>query len=69
MNVAGVSKIENEIKVLPLSSYDDQIRVRALRTIYGSSNFNRYALGANPPIHIIVALHIKSETSNCRGAL
>jgi hyperosmotically inducible periplasmic protein len=54
MLVAGVSKIENEIKVLPLSNYDDEIRLRVVRAIYGNSNFSRYALGANPPIHIIV---------------
>jgi hyperosmotically inducible protein len=54
MNIGGVSKVENQIKVLPLSTYDDEIRIRADRTIYGSSTLSRYALGANPPIHFIV---------------
>jgi hyperosmotically inducible protein len=54
MNIAGVAKIENEIKVLPLSTYDDEIRVRAARVLYGSNPFYRYARAANPPIHIIV---------------
>ena len=54
MNIAGVSKIDNEIKELPLSTYDDEIRIRVARTLYGSSMFNRYAIQANPPIHIIV---------------
>ena len=54
MNIAGVSKIDNQIRVLPLSTYDDEIRLRTARTIYGSSTLDRYALGANPPIHIIV---------------
>ena len=54
MNVEGVSKIDNQIDVLPLSTYDDQLRLRAVRAIYGSSTFDRYALGTNPPIHIIV---------------
>ena len=54
MNIAGVSKIDNQIRVLPLSSYDDEIRLRVVKTIYGSSMFERYALGANPSIHIIV---------------
>ena len=54
MNIAGVSKIDNQIKVLPLSTYDDEIRFRVIRTIYGSSTIGRYSLGANPPIHIIV---------------
>jgi hyperosmotically inducible protein len=54
MTIAGVLKIENEIKVLPLSTYDDEIRVRAARVLYGSNPFYRYARGSNPPIHIIV---------------
>jgi hyperosmotically inducible protein len=54
MHIAGVSKIDNQIKVLPLSTYDDEIRIRAARTIYGNSNFVRYGIGAIPPIHIIV---------------
>jgi hyperosmotically inducible protein len=54
MSIPGVSRIANQIKVLPLSTYDDEIRLRVVRTIYGSSTFDRYALGANPPIHIIV---------------
>jgi hyperosmotically inducible protein len=54
MNIAGVSKIDNGIKELPLSTYDDEIRIRVARTLYGSSMFNRYAIQANPPIHIIV---------------
>jgi hyperosmotically inducible protein len=54
MNLAGVSRIYNQIEELPLSTYDDEIRIRVARTLYGSSMFNRYALQANPPIHIIV---------------
>ena len=52
--IEGVERVDNQIKVLPLSNYDDEIRLRALRTIYGSSTLSKYALGANPPIHIIV---------------
>jgi hyperosmotically inducible protein len=54
MNIAGVLKIDNQIKALPLSTYDDEIRIRAVRTLYGSSTFNRYSIGAHPPIHVIV---------------
>lgn len=54
MKIAGVSKVDNQIKALPLSTYDDEIRLRVVRTIYGSSAFQRYSLRANPPIHIIV---------------
>lgn len=53
--VPGVASVENEIKVLPLSTFDDQIRWRELRAIYGNSVLSRYGLGAIPPIRIIVS--------------
>ncbi len=40
--------------MLPISSYDDDLRSRIARAIYGNSAFWRYAAQANPPIHIIV---------------
>ena len=52
--VAGVEHVVNEIEVLPLSPFDDSIRLRVARAVYGQSALNRYALGANPPIRIIV---------------
>jgi hyperosmotically inducible protein len=52
--IEGVSEIENRIEVLPLSPFDDSIRRRAARAIYGASALNRYALGAQPAIRIIV---------------
>lgn len=53
-NVEGVERVINQIKVLPLSPNDDQIRLATFRAIYGHSALNRYALQAVPPIHIIV---------------
>lgn len=50
----GVTDVVNNIEVLPLSSFDDGIRLRLARAIYGSSALSRYALGAQPPIRIIV---------------
>ena len=50
----GVSRVENQIEVLPLSVFDDRIRVAAARAIYGYAPLQRYALGAVPPIRIIV---------------
>ena len=38
----------------PLSPFDDQIRVAVARSVYGQPSMNRYALGANPSIRIIV---------------
>jgi hyperosmotically inducible protein len=52
--VPGVAGVINKIEVLPLSSFDDSIRLRALRAVYGQSALNKYAIGANPPIRIIV---------------
>lgn len=50
----GVEQVTNNIEVLPLSRFDDQIRVAVARSIYGYGPMQRYALGANPPIRIIV---------------
>ncbi len=52
--VAGVARVENRIAVLPVSSFDDDLRYAIARAIYGSSSFWPYASMANPPIHIIV---------------
>ena len=52
--VAGVRSVENKIDVLPVSSFDDDLRYRVARAIYGNSSFWTYAIMANPPIHIIV---------------
>jgi hyperosmotically inducible periplasmic protein len=50
----GVTEVHNRIEVLPVSIYDDELRVGIARAIYGNSNFWNYASMANPPIHIIV---------------
>ncbi|HJQ30911.1 MAG TPA: BON domain-containing protein [Pyrinomonadaceae bacterium] len=53
--LAGVERVENNIEVLPLSSFDDSIRVATYRTLYGwNSPLFRYGRGANPSIHIVV---------------
>jgi hyperosmotically inducible periplasmic protein len=52
--VEGVKEIRNRIEVLPVSSWDDELRYRIARAIYGNSNFWNYAIMANPPIHIVV---------------
>jgi len=50
----GVSRVENKIEVLPLSGFDNSIRAREYRTIFGSGSLYRYAMGTNPSIRIIV---------------
>jgi hyperosmotically inducible protein len=52
--VAGVTRVENKIGVLPVSRFDDELRYGLARAIYGSSAFWHYASMANPPIHIVV---------------
>jgi hyperosmotically inducible protein len=52
--IAGVERVVNNIEVLPLSSFDDSIRVRTYRAVFRTSSLYRYALGANPSIHIVV---------------
>jgi len=52
--IPGVTQVHNELRVLPLSTFDDQIRWAAARTIYREPMFTAYAIQANPPIHVIV---------------
>jgi osmotically-inducible protein OsmY len=52
--IDGVRTLRNDIGVLPVSTFDDQLRYRVARAIYGNPSFWNYAAMANPPIHIIV---------------
>jgi hyperosmotically inducible protein len=53
--IEGVTRVKNEIEVLPLSPDDDRIRRAAYTAIYGDPTLStRYAYQAVPPIHIIV---------------
>jgi osmotically-inducible protein OsmY len=52
--VDGVISVENGIRVLPVSSFDDELRFRIARAIYGNSSFWQYASMVNPPIKIVV---------------
>ena len=52
--VKGVVTVRDEITVLPVSQFDDELRYRIARSIYGHSNFWNYAIMPNPPIHIVV---------------
>lgn len=52
--IDGVRQVRDEISVLPVSTFDDELRLRIARSIYGHENFAMYAMMANPPIHIIV---------------
>src|SRR4030095_9300022 len=52
--VDGVLVVDNRIEVLPVSQFDDELRFRIARAIYGHSLFWNYAHMANPPIHVVV---------------
>lgn len=53
-HVEGVEKVDNQIEVLPPSSMDDGIRIAEYRSIYGYPALEKYALGVQKPIRIIV---------------
>lgn len=53
-HIEGVTQVNNQIEVLPLSPMDDRIRLATYRAIYGYGPLQRYAMGALPSIHIIV---------------
>jgi osmotically-inducible protein OsmY len=52
--LTGVEVVDNRIEVLPLSNFDNDIRVRAYYAIFGSPALSRYALAGREPIHIVV---------------
>jgi len=53
-NIAGVERVKNNIEVLPLSPYDDRVRIAVARAVFGPNALYRYALGAQPSVRIIV---------------
>ena len=53
-HVRGVQEVRNEVRTLPTSLFDDQLRYAVARAIYGDSLFSRYAIDTSPPVHIIV---------------
>jgi hyperosmotically inducible periplasmic protein len=59
--VSGVTSVVNNIEVLPLSPFDDRLRIGLYRAIYSQAGLDRYALGAIPGIHIIVKNGVTSS--------
>ncbi len=53
-HIEGVEHVDNQIEVLPPSPFDDGIRRRLYRAIYGYPGMQKYALGVMKPIRIIV---------------
>jgi hyperosmotically inducible periplasmic protein len=52
---AGVKEVVNDIKVSPVSGFDDDIRIRAMRAIYNDPVLGRYATDPAAPIRILVS--------------
>ncbi len=52
--IEGVEKVDNQIEVLPPSSMDDRLRTRLFRAIYQFPALQKYELGVQKPIRIIV---------------
>lgn len=53
--IEGVTSVDNQIQVLPVSPMDDQIRRAEFRAIYSYPSFQHYSNMAVAPIHIVVA--------------
>lgn len=53
-HIEGVDKVDNQIEVLPPSSTDDRLRLELFRAIYGYPALEKYSLGVQKPIRIIV---------------
>jgi len=52
--VPGVAGVTDNVKVLPLSDFDNRIRLQVARAIYSDPTFTQYALMAVPSVHVIV---------------
>jgi hyperosmotically inducible protein len=52
--IDGVREVQNRVDVLPVSSFDEALRHRIARAIYGNPSFWNYASMAQPPIRILV---------------
>jgi hyperosmotically inducible protein len=52
--IEGVEKVDNQIEVLPTSPMDDELRLKLYRAIYGYGPLEKYSLGVQKPIRIIV---------------
>jgi hyperosmotically inducible protein len=53
-HIEGVDRVDNQIEVLPPSPMDDGLRLQLYRAIYGYPALEKYAMGVQKPIRIIV---------------
>jgi hyperosmotically inducible periplasmic protein len=52
--IPGVTRVVNNIEVLPISQFDERIRRAEYRAIFSRGDLGRYTMGAVPQFHIIV---------------
>lgn len=64
-HIEGVEKVDNQIEVLPTSSIDDGLRIQLFHAIYGYPPLEKYALGVQKPIRLIV----KNGRATLEGAV
>jgi hyperosmotically inducible periplasmic protein len=53
-HIEGVQQVVNNIEVLPPSPIDERLRIALFHSIYGDPSMEKYALGVQKPIRIIV---------------
>lgn len=53
-DIAGVSRVINNIEVLPLGSFDESIRRNLYRRLSNSGGLSRYLWTVNPSVRLIV---------------
>ena len=53
-HIEGIDRVINNIEVLPVSTFDDGLRRRVYSRVFRSGSLYRYAMGANPSVHIVV---------------
>jgi hyperosmotically inducible protein len=53
-DIEGVEQVDNQIEVLPVSPNDDRLRLQLYHAIYGYGPLEKYDMGVNRSIRIIV---------------
>ena len=52
--IPGVTRVVNEIEVLPLGSFDESIRMRLYQSLSNTGGLSRYLWTTNPSVRLIV---------------
>ncbi len=53
-DIPGVTRVINNIRILPLGRFDETIRVDLYRRLSNSGGLSRYLWHVNPPVRLIV---------------